>query len=182
MDELAGTFVLRIKRSCEWTYVIVGFLGFVLFSWGIIDFRDLSLESLEGARFGQLAIALFYIIGPNGFRIIAVVVAALSGATCGGAYWRLRDSRPSLTANSDGLTFHPSIFPRPLRWSEVQNVEITADRPTQLRIYLPHRALSLYLPTSGTSVRIPIMVTGWTYREARQRVGQMNRWRRANRR
>ncbi len=176
VTEPVDSIYLRIRRSCDWTYAVICTIGFFLFSWAAVWARDLTPQDLIGIRFEKLVAALLQLIGPTGFRTVTGLMAAVTGAIAIGAIWRLRDPRFSLTATNSGLVFHPSICSRPLAWSDVEKITITSGKPKKFSIKLRYRYLSLYMPLSSRTVEIPLMVSGWKYRQAQKNISQMKRW------
>lgn len=170
---------LRIRRSCNWTYVIICGLGCPLFFWGSIwGFVDLTDSDLTGVQLEAAVKLVFQVIGPIGFQVISAIGAAVTGAVGIGALWRLRDPSPTLVAGPAALELHRTIYHRAIPWNEIEAVRITTGRPTQLEFKLSHRIISFYKPLTSRSVRIPLMVTDWTYRQAEKNVREMRRWKR----
>lgn len=168
---------LRIRRSCDWAYVLVCGLGCPLFFWAAI-WADFAEDDFTGMQFEAAVKLLFQIIGPIGFNIVAAIFAAVTGAVAIGAVWRLRDPSPSLIARPGALELHRTIYHRAIPWNEIEAVSITKDRPTKLEFKLSRRIISFYSPLSSRRVQIPLMITDWTYRQARKNVVQMRRWKR----
>jgi hypothetical protein len=169
---------LRIRSSCEWTYVVICGIGCPLGLWGIWGFADFDAQQFSGQRHEWLEILLFRAAGAPGFQFVAAVMGMIAGAVGIGAIWRLLDQRPSISAGPDGVLCHPSICPAALTWNEVENIEITKNFPRNLSIKLHERRISLYMPITERHVNIPLGVSGWTYREAEENVAQMRRWKR----
>ena len=174
---IGPAITLRIRRSCDWAYVLVCGLGCPLFFWAAI-WADFAEGDFTGMKFEALVNLLFQIIGPIGFNIVAAIFAAVTGAVAIGAVWRLRDPSPTLVAGPVALEFHRTIYHRAIPWNEIEAVRITSGRPTQLEIKLSHRIISFYKPLTSRSVQIPLMVTDWTYRQAEKNVREMRRWKR----
>ena len=95
-----------------------------------------------------------------------------------GAAWRLRDATVTLTADMDGLKVHPSIYPKPLAWSEVSWIGITNGKESYLTFRLRARFWSVNNPLWSQSIKINMRSTSWSYRQARENIKLMHQWQR----
>jgi hypothetical protein len=150
---------VRILRSTDWAWAIVGGLGCLLFAAGAV----------MGLPKGSIVVAVLY-------RVFAVGAAYMSGAIGSGAAWRLIDRRPAMVATPYGIRFHPSFLRAEVLWSQVKWVGLKSG-PARLGVRLKFSFWAPGAPFTASEIAIPVMTLGWSVREARARAKLMRQWR-----
>lgn len=167
--------VLRIELSNDIIYALIGLILGPLGWWGALfmvwepDFRAITADvrgswllALTIDNLGPVPLAI-------GFAVFGLWMTCLG---VGGA-WRLIDRRAAVTADRDGLHFHPSLCRSPVVWREVTKV-ITARRgPGQIRIVLARRFWSTFVWQTGHTIQLNNVALGLSSRKARETVNAM---------
>lgn len=136
---------------------------------------------------GVLALAVVVVLlaspaEPRTALYAAGVLAVLAWAALG-PVWRLRDRRPLIHADVEGLRFHPSFLTPPLSWSRVGTVAIASDAApwgqgsSYLRFRLDDRRLSLDWPFWSDRLKLRLAELDLGDQEAKMLLRQFRRLR-----
>jgi hypothetical protein len=97
--------------------------------------------------------------GAQDAELLALVALTSPAALWGlvGSIWRLRDRRAFLTADAEGVTLHPSFWPKTLPWSAIRSLSIRPD-PFDDSLFMRAGALRLLLHEPRWTLARPL---GW---------------------
>lgn len=166
---------MRTTKANDICLALVGSILGPLELWGAVawvwapDFAHSARDVRGGAilvwinnTFGPVPLSVGF--GLFGFWLLCTGV---------GGVWRLVDRRPAISADTDGLSFHPSVCGRSVPWGQVRYVRDVEGRPAQIRIGLARRFWSPLAWITATSVRLNRVALGMSEREAREVVREL---------
>jgi hypothetical protein len=166
---------IRTRASSDWIWVVVGSVIFFDAAFVLATSSASDWATPTGARGEWLVLFVDREFGVSAVRMLFAVFGLAFGCCAFGALWRLKDGRHALSANANGISFHPSLYRRPLRWSDVESVTL-ATWPTKIEVRLEKRFWSLAQPFSSKTVVLHLRGIDSSYHTASSAVADMRRW------
>lgn len=174
-DNHPASVEIRTTRANDITLGLCGLLLAPLWLWGVAGgMWHLTRDDMHG-RGAWLALPFYDVFGWRG--VVAVTAVLAFWVTCLGigAAWRMYDPRSTVSADDDGIRFHPSIGPSLVPWSEVQSIRwVTKAVPPEIEVRLHRRFWSLWNWITSPKVRLNHIAIGLSQHQASERVKAMN--------
>src|SRR5690348_6682558 len=145
---------IRTRAGSDWTPVVVGLVIFLDAAFVLATSSASDWATPAGTRGEWLVLFVDREFGVTAVRLLVGVLGLAFGMVGLGALWRLKDGRRALSADADGIRFHPSLCPKPVPWSDVESVTLAGSRPAKVEVRLKRRFWSLARPFTSSSVEL----------------------------
>lgn len=165
---------IRTTRANDIALGLCGMLLAPLWLWGVAGgIWHLTRDDMHG-RGAWLAPPFYDVFDWRGVVAATAVLAFWVMCLGVGAAWRMYDPRSTVSADDDGIRFHPSIGPSLVPWSEVQSIRWVGNAvPPEIEVRLRHRFWSLWNWITSPKVRLNHIAIGLSQHQASERVKAM---------
>lgn len=171
-----GPIQIRMRAASDWTMLVVGSVLSFACAFTLATSTATDWATPTGARGEWFVLFIDREFGVTTVRLLVALMGFWSACIGLGALWRLKDRHHALSADRNGITLHPSLCPKALRWSDVESVMLTGRRPARIEVKTKKRFWSFASPFTSKTIDLNLWAADSTYRTASAAVAQMRRW------